>query len=381
MTMLEELTMADVANDPAKVQEAIRAEVDGDFAARKGANYSPTAPGARLDGRGASLGKLIRVVLGRETSPEFKKALGETVGAEGGFLVPEQLRAQLEAVVLNEAIIRPRALVLPMTFPALSIPTLSPSSSASNFFGGVTAHWAAEGDDMSLNASQPALSQTRLDAKKLYCYAKASAELVADVPAFDAFARAAFGGAIAYTEDEAFLVGTGAGQPLGILNAPATITQAKEGGQAANTVVWENITAMVSRMLPASLRRAIWIVSPSVFDELLAMSLAVGTGGAPAPLNLAGPTPSMVWRPLFVADALPALGSAGDLMFVDPAYYVIGDRQELRIDASIHPAFTADQVHFRITERLDGRPWISNELTPRNGTDAVSPFVTLAERS
>ena len=83
-TKLDELTMDDIANDPTKVQEAIRGEVDADFAARKASRYSPTAPGAQLDGRGASLGKLIRVVLGRETSPEFKKALGETVGADGG---------------------------------------------------------------------------------------------------------------------------------------------------------------------------------------------------------------------------------------------------------------------------------------------------------
>ena len=46
-----------------------------------------------------------------------------------------------------------------------------------------------------------------------------------------------FGQALGYFEDVAFISGTGAGQPLGILNAPALVTVSKETGQAADTIV------------------------------------------------------------------------------------------------------------------------------------------------
>ena len=340
--------------------------------------------GAALDGHFDTLGALAKAVVGRDEnlSEAARKALNEGTGAGGGFLVPTDLRSGLEAVVLNRAIVRPRALVVPMTGGMLGVPTLSPSSSASNFYGGVTTHWGSgEAEDLSANVSKAALSQTVLYPKKLYGYAQMSEELVDDAPASDAFLRAAYGGALAYAEDEAFLVGTGAGQPLGILEAPATVKVAKESGQGAATLIWENVRKMVARLLPASFDRAIWVMSPSVRDELLGMTVAVGTGGAPAPLNLASPTPSLVWRPIFISDALPVIGTVGDLMLCDFSYYLIGDRQQMTIEGSRHASFTTFQVDYRITERLDGRPWISNALTPRNGSDTVSPFVVLATRA
>ena len=122
-------------------------------------------------------------------------------------------------------------------------------------------------------------------------------------------------------------------------------------------------------------------MSPSVRDELLGMTVAVGTGGAPAPLNLASPTPSLVWRPIFISDALPVIGTVGDLMLCDFSYYLIGDRQQMTIQGSRHASFTTFVVDYRISQRLDGRPWIKSALTPRNGTDTVSPFVVLATRA
>src|SRR3546814_14080894 len=75
--------------------------------------------------------------------------------------------------------------------------------------------------------------------------------------------------AISFYEDVDFLTGNGAGAPLGALAAAngARIEVAAEGGQSADTIVWENIIRMYARMLPSSLERAVWIASPATFVE------------------------------------------------------------------------------------------------------------------
>ena len=60
---------------------------------------------------------------------------------------------------------------------------------------------------------------------------------------------------------------------------------------------------------------------------------------------------------------------------------LIGDRQAMTMSQSEHVLFATDQTAFRLIQRLDGRPWLITALTPRNGTNTVSPYVNLATRS
>jgi len=83
---------------------------------------------------------------------------------------------------------------------------------------------------------------------------------------------------------------------------------------------------------------------------------------------------------LIISEKLGALGDQGDLAFVDPKYYLIGDRQTMTLDTSQHYLFGSDQTAVRITERVDGKPWISSAITPQTGSTTLSPFVELAAR-
>ena len=177
--------------------------------------------------------------------------------------------------------------------------------------------------------------------------------------------------------------GVGAGQPLGVLNADALIGVAKETGQAATTIVWENIVKMYSRMLPSSLSRAVWVAHNDTFPQLATMSLNVGTGGSAVWLNngVAGPPATILGRPVIFSEKCQTLGAAGDIYLVDFGYYLIGDRQSLEVASSQHVRFNTDETDWRVLERVDGRPWVDSALTPRNGSNTVSPFVNLAVRS
>ncbi len=78
-----------------------------------------------------------------------------------------------------------------------------------------------------------------------------------------------------------------------------------------------------------------------------------------------------------VTDALPPLGTPGDLMLLDLSAYLIGGRQQIDIAASEHPSFLSNQTLWRFTSRLTGQPWPRDKLTLADGT-TVSPFVALS---
>ena len=81
---------------------------------------------------------------------------------------------------------------------------------------------------------------------------------------------------------------------------------------------------------------------------------------------------------MYVTEKLPALNTAGDILLVDPTYYLIGDRSGVAIAYSEHYKFVNDQGTWRFVKRVDGQPWVNAAITLQDGTRTVSPFVALA---
>lgn len=304
--------------------------------------------------------------------------------ASGGFLIPEAFRAELLQLSLEASVVRPRARVVPMETSRVLYPFLDVTSHVDNVFGGISGSWTPESGAMSDQAAT--FGRLALEAWKLTAFANVPNELVQDSAiSFEAFIRSTFPQALAYFADVAFLSGNGAGQPLGINTAgnAARVSVAKEAGQAADTIVWENIVKMYSRMLPQSLGSAVWVVSTDVFPELATMALSVGTGGGPIWLNngVGGPPATILGRPVVITEKVPSLGNQGDISFIDFSYYLVGDRQAMTVASSEHFRFQNGETSFSFVERLDGRPWLQSALTPHNAGPTLSPFVTLDERA
>jgi HK97 family phage major capsid protein len=321
----------------------------------------------------------------RNAALQIQNSFGSEVPADGGFLIPEVLRSEILQVALEDAVVRPRAQVIPMDSLRVPIPMIDVTSNVSSVFGGVVCYWTEEAAQ--LVESQASFGRVVLDAKKLTGYAEVPNELLADAPAFGSFFDTIFPRAIAWFEDIAFMTGTGVGEPLGFINCPASVQVAAQSGQATHTIVWENIIGMYARMLPTALGRAVWIASIDTFPELATMALSVGTGGGPVWMgNYTDPgtdTPpvSILGRPVYFTEKTSALGTTGDISFVDFGYYLIGDRQIMQSMSSEHYKFQNDKTAFRVIERLDGRPWIQSPITPHNNSsNTLSPFVQLASR-
>ena len=357
---------------------------------RENPAHNPKALGAKLDGMFDSTAEFFQAIWhqGSDSGEQatarntLRNAFSEGVPSEGGFLVPEEFRAELLRVALETSVVRPRARVIPMSSLSIKFPAIDSTTNVSSVYGGIITYWTEEA--ATLTASQAAFGSIELEAKKLTAYALVSNELVSDSAiSFDAFIGSAFPEAMAFEEDYQFLTGNGAGEPLGLLNSTAMISVTKQSGQAANTIVWENIVKMYARMLPASLSRAVWLASPDTFPELATMALSVGTGGSAIWLNngAVGPPMTILGRPVIFTEKVNTLGSAGDIVFADLGFYLIGDRQAMSARSSEHTAFASDQTAFRLISRVDGRPWVQSAITPKNAGDTLSPFVQIAVRA
>jgi HK97 family phage major capsid protein len=310
------------------------------------------------------------------------KNYSSDIPSDGGFLIPETLRANLLSVALESSVVRPRAFVVPMESLRVPFPTVDETTHVGSVFGGLVGRWTPEGTEATDDTAK--FGVVTLEAGRLEIYCEVPDTLVNDSAiSFDAYLAGKMPEAMAFYEDRAFLKGNGAGQPLGALNASAMIQVAKQTGQAADTIVWQNIVKMYARMLPSSLMRAVWVVSPDTFPELATMALSVGTGGAAVWLPDGTGTPQMtlLGRPVVVTEKAEVLGDAGDINFIDFGYYLIGDRQAMSSTSSEHFKFSSSKIAYKVIERVDGRPWIASAITPENGGSTLSPFVQIAARA
>ena len=311
--------------------------------------------------------------------------LNESVGADGGFLVGTNRAAGLIERVYDVGQVLQRvdmtgisAASNGMTFNAEDETSRADGSRR----GGIRAYWAAEAIEKT--ASQPKFRQMEMKLKKLIGLVYATDELQADASALDSYVQRNLPEELRYTAEDSVFNGTGLGQPSGVMNSGALITVAKENNQAADTVVAENIMKMFARMWPRSLGRAVWYISQDVWPQLFQMHIAVGTGGVPVfvpPGGLsAAPYGTLMGRPILPIEYADKLGDLGDIVLADLGEYQMIEKSGMQAASSIHVKFVYDETCFRFVWRVDGQTKWNSPLTPKNGGDTLSPFVTLAAR-
>jgi|GEM_PF-426333 len=361
------------------------AAIKGEHVARQGADS------ALLDKLQAFKGGLAKALDIRNAT-----SMAERIPAEGGYLVPENLRSEILALSLEDSVMRPYATVIPMDSLRVPIPSVDDTSHSSSVFGGVAAYWTAEG--AALKGSAPSFARVLLEAAKLTAYTLIPNELLQDSSTpMDVWFRTFFPQAMAFFADVAFLTGDGVNQPEGILNCPGAVTVS---AASAGNVEFIDLAKMMARLWPPSLKRSMWICSPDVLPYLFQLGAGVLTGAGPTTTAVAPPlwlgdnwaidAPGgsdgsgfnfrLFGRPLRVTEKVPYPGSgtAGAIALVDPTKYLIGDRQALQVASSAEYQFASDEVAYRITERIDGRGWVRTPITPANSsTSTLSPYVLL----
>jgi HK97 family phage major capsid protein len=340
----------------------------------------PDAPRGRSEF--ASFGELVLASALNPLDPRLNirnASMSEGVGADGGFAVPMDFYGGLLDAALDLEVIRPRCNVIPITSNTVAIPMWNNDTTGTKR-AGLTLTWQAEGATASYQSASLVVGNFK--AHKGSIYVAVSNEAAEDIPVFARRIETAMVNAIAAGLDWVFTFGTGVGQPLGIMNAPALITVSKEGSQSADTIVEANVLKMAARLQPSSWANSVWLASPTALAQILALAQAAGpfAGGRTALFTERDGSLFLLTRPLIVTDACAPIGDTGDLILCDPSKYLVALRREARLESSIHVKFDADQLAVRMVLRLDGQPDQGAAMKLRDGTNTVSAFVALEAR-
>lgn len=310
------------------------------------------------------------------------KDLGESVGASGGFLVPVELQTQVYGVSAEQSVFMQRATHIPMRRRQIQIPVLDQTDTTAgvaHWFGGIQAYWVAEHAEKP--QSEPTWREITLTAHEMVGYTRASNILLDDAAiSLEAFFNGplGFNGAMTWLMDWATINGTGAGMPLGWMNADATLVVDRA---TSGTITYPDLLNMLQVFLMTG-GQGVWYVSQSALATLAQMS---GPSGNPSYVwmnDAQGGIPGrLLGMPVVFTEKLPALGSQGDIALVNPPYYLVGDRQAVTIESTQFDRWRYNQTSWRAVARLDGQPWLSAPLTLMDGSSQLSPFVVLGDTS
>lgn len=333
----------------------------------------------------ATIGDQLQAVQRRDPRLVAATGLSEGVASDGGFLVQNDFATELTNKAFETGVLASRVRVQEIgpNSSGLKLNLANETSRQTSRYGGIIAYWLAEAGTKT--ASKPAFRQWDYSLQKLIGLFYATDELLQDATALTSVVNAWFADEFGFQLDDAIYNGNGAGKPLGILNAPCLVTQTKETGQAAATVVAENVEKMYARMPAGSLGNAVWCINQEVWPQLFKLSHAVGTGGVPMFIPAGGltgsPAGTLLGRPIVPIEQAAALGTVGDIAFCDWRQYLAIRKGGVQAASSIHVNFVYDETAFRFVLRFNGAPIPNSALTPYKGAATLSPFIVLATRS
>ncbi|MEY2633850.1 MAG: hypothetical protein RIR00_2504 [Pseudomonadota bacterium] len=339
-------------------------------------------PKAGFRSYGEFCADVVRAASGKGVSERLERAAtvfgNEAAGPDGGYAVPPTFASEIASVAYGEGSLLSYADNTPIAGNTMTFPKDETTPWGST---GITAAWEGEGNQST--PKKPALSEASLKLRKLKVLVAASDELLADAPAMSAYITRKSGEAVDWKVNDAILNGTGAGMPLGILNAASFVAQAKESGQAADTVVALNIAKMYARTIMSGGSNMVWLMNPDVFPQIMTLTLNNNPIWVPSNQGFTGaPNGLLMGRPIVLTDACDTVGDQGDIVCANMSgYRAITKAGGVDFATSMHLWFDQDLMAFRLIFRMDGQPVLGAAVTPPNSAVTRSHFVGLAART
>lgn len=298
----------------------------------------------------------------------------------GGFFVPEALIAGPLMLTPESDPTASLVTQVPMTAPTVKLNARVDKTHTSSVSGGLQFYRRAETD--TVGSTRTTYEQVRLDATSLFGVAYVSEELLdASIVSFTSILANGFASQRGMHLLVEKLRGTGAGEPEGVLNANCTVSVAKETGQAAATIVGENLVKMRERCWGYG--RAVWLANHDCYPQLATAHLALTSSDVAlyTPGNGTDVPDRILGRPVFYSEFCEPVGTAGDIWLAVWSEYLWGTYQRPQSAESMHVRFLEHERTFKFYEMNDGRCWWRTALTPNQSSNTLSPFVNLAVRA
>lgn len=297
----------------------------------------------------------------------------------GGFLVPEAFLPGMRSVGFEGDPTFGLTTSVPMQAPVVNIPARVDKNHSDSVSGGLRVYRRAETDTVS--SSRMSMQNIRLEATALMGLSYVSEELLSESPvSFAAILAQGFNDEFAAAVLNEKINGTGAGQFLGILNSTCLVSVTKENGQAADTIVYENIIKMRARCW--GYQNAVWLANHDTLPQLMTMAAAIGTGGALVwhPSVVSDKPDMLLGRPIYFTEFCNTVGDKGDIILANMSQFLEGTYTPIQGAESVHVRFVNHERAFKFWMKNAGSPWWSAPLTPKNSTATLSPFVALNAR-
>jgi HK97 family phage major capsid protein len=311
----------------------------------------------------------------------------EVPGDSGGFAVPPAFSSRLLDLALETDFFRALADVVPAVPQSITFP-LWDDSNHQNTAGvaGLGPTWRGESE--LIPSSTPKLRRVTMVLRKLALMIACSNELLEDAGGdFVPRLEAAMARNIGFTMLFQWLNGSGAGVPMGVRSAPATVNVTRTANTGVGGVAVGDVTGMFARLNPAVAERAIWIAHPTNLPSLLGMANSTAATATPVYLpnnNVAGsPSGTLLGRPIRYTEVVPHASSTehGSLILGAPSEYLIALGPDIRIERSFDAGFQTDETWIRGKTRIDGIPKRDAAITPTWGSQTLGDFVMLSQRS
>jgi len=287
-----------------------------------------------------------------------QSGMNEGVLGAGGVFVPVEFWNGCIEFAIQQSVILSKVWRLQMNSNLMYLPRLVQAAGA--YFGGV--QFFTPGEGQKKEDTQPEFERLTLQAEKLIAVVYLTDELIADsMINIVNYVTGLFTRAFQYELERRVIAGAGtAGTPcLGIVNDPLINLVPR---QTAGTVTYQDIINL-DNALDENFTNLSWATRKVTQNTLLGLrdshnrpifmaDYGVFTG---SPLH----PPTMITYPVNRTRNVPTMGTKGDLILGDLSWYLLGIRQDLRIDQSEHVRFLWDEQTIRFVMRLDGLPAIS----------------------
>lgn len=308
------------------------------------------------------------------------------VDSEGGALVPEIISAEMMDVMLGDDAFESQTDQRTTTSNNLKIKGFNITGhSEQQRNAGIVSYWMDEAD--AYTASMMKFNDIRLEIHKLGALAYVTEEELSDSTlnwGSQLLNRAA--DSMKFKINGALIDGTGAGQPEGILNGPATKICPIVDGQE-NDIKHANIRRMWALLNPASRSRAVWLCHPDMEERLETISFMDETSSRfpvympPGGLSGSG-YGTLRGRPVIPSQHCHSLGEYGDLILVDWSQYITLRKQGegIKRATSIHVRFLYDEQVFKFSTRIDGQSGWRFPIEDKHGGTTRGHVVVLGPR-
>lgn len=314
--------------------------------------------------------------------------MSTSVPSDGGYLLQTGFTTALldKPEEVSEVSIRCFKIPIGAGFDSLEAPFIDETSRATGSrWGGVQTY--REGESLYPSGKKPKIGEWSIRLYDLISVCYATNRLLQNATSLEAIITKAFRSENFFKLDDEIIRGTGVGQCTGILNAPCTVTVAKEAGQLTNTIKTENINKMFNALFASSRKTAVWLYNQECEPVLETLVLEIGTGGVLMPLfQYAGtgtnnsPFNKMKGLPAIPIEQASALSSLGDIILADLSGYILVDQGGIEARQSIEVKFLENEKTFQFIYRVNGAPRLRSAVAPYKGSTSHSHFVILQAR-